>query len=98
MNELIKRLRVQAKLTRHYCPHEKMKTLEENAADAIEKLQAENKQLRKDLNEYSCCELCKHLSTDNCGEGTCHICNVDCVCKTCDSHSNWEWRGVQDNE
>ena len=45
MNELIKRLRVQAKLTRHYCPHEKMKTLEENAADAIEKLQAENDDL-----------------------------------------------------
>lgn len=45
MNELIKRLRAQAKLTRHYCPHEKMKTLEENAADAIEKLQTENDDL-----------------------------------------------------
>ena len=47
MNELIKRLRVQAKLTRHYCPNKKMKTLEENAADAIEKLQAENERLKK---------------------------------------------------
>ena len=52
MNELIKRLRVQAKLTRHYCPHKKMKTLEENAADAIEKLQAENERLKKALQEW----------------------------------------------
>ena len=52
MKELIKRLRAQAKLTRHYCPHEKMKTLEENAADAIEKLQAENEQLKKALQEW----------------------------------------------
>lgn len=52
MNELVKRLRAQAKLTRHYCPHEKMKTLEENAADAIEKLQAENERLKKALQEW----------------------------------------------
>lgn len=52
MNELIKRLRAQAKLTRRYCPHEKMKTLEENAADAIEKLQAENERLKRALQEW----------------------------------------------
>ena len=52
MNELIKRLRAQAKLTRRYCPHEKMKTLEENAADAIEKLQAENERMKKALQEW----------------------------------------------
>lgn len=52
MNELIKRLRAQAKLTRNYCPHEKMKTLEENAADAIEKLQEENERLKKALQEW----------------------------------------------
>lgn len=52
MNELIKRLRAQAKLTRRYCPHKKMKTLEENAADAIEKLQAENERLKKALQEW----------------------------------------------
>ena len=46
MKELIKRLRMQAKLTKHYCPTAKIPTLEENAANAIEKLEAENERLK----------------------------------------------------
>ncbi len=45
MKGLIERLRMQAKLTKRYCPTAKIPTLEENAANAIEKLQAENNEL-----------------------------------------------------
>ena len=94
MNELIKRLRVQAKLTRHYCPHEKMKTLEENAADAIEKLQAQLEQTRKERDAIAKelfnlavtvetkCQYCKHNYTITCG--------------VCSNGSKWEWRGIQE--
>lgn len=46
MKELIERLRKQAKLTKRYCPTAEIPTLEENAANAIEKLQAENERLK----------------------------------------------------
>ena len=52
MTDLINRLRAQGKLTRHYCPHKKLKTLEENAADTIEKLQAENERLKRAIQEW----------------------------------------------
>lgn len=52
MKELIERLRMQAKLTKRYCPTAKIPTLEENAANAIEKLQAENERLKKALQEW----------------------------------------------
>ena len=52
MTDLINRLRAQGKLARRYCPHKKLKTLEENAADTIEKLQAENERLKGAIQEW----------------------------------------------
>lgn len=52
MKELIERLRNQAKLTRRYCPTTKIPTLEENAANAIENLEAENERLKRALQEW----------------------------------------------
>lgn len=52
MEELIKRLRMQAKQTKRYCPTDKIPTLEENAINAIEKLQAENERLKRAIQEW----------------------------------------------
>ena len=52
MKELIERLRKQAELTKRYCPTTKIPTLEENAANAIEKLEAENERLKRAIQEW----------------------------------------------
>lgn len=62
MKELIKRLRTQAKLTKYYCPTAAIPTLEENAADAIEKLNTWNDELLKEVAWLRSCKNCKIYS------------------------------------
>lgn len=50
------------------------------------------------------CQFCKH-SIDNAGidfekclqMNNCNECTMDCACKHCSGNSNWEWRGVCDD-
>ena len=91
MKELIKRLRHIAK----YNPITFNAEAENQAASAIEKLQAELEQVRKEKDALAKelfglaettetkCNYCKHSYTITCG--------------VCSKGSKWEWRGVKED-
>ena len=91
MKELIKRLRHIAK----YNPITFNAEAENQAASAIEKLQAELEQVRKEKNA---------LANDLFGlsatiETKCHYCkhNYTITCGVCSNGNKWEWRGIQED-
>ena len=66
-----------------------------DAADALEKMEAENAQLRRerdaavaDLERVRSCTVCKYCDSLRLP--------IPEVCQRCTHASNWEWRGVQE--
>lgn len=67
------------------------------------KLEAENKQLRrerdqaiKDLRHNDACEVCIGFNDQEDCDCECLDCKLKCRCKNCIDESLWQWRGVQE--
>ena len=67
------------------------------AANAIERLTAENAALLEYAKLFTGCDTCRHgnyCKTDS----ECNACEQDvkgnCYCKDCERGSNWTWRGL----
>lgn len=73
----------------------------QEAADALEQLQAENEKLKAErdlaielLRGY--CHACKNY-TPNHNEGPCAGCKHEYFqCRNADARDNWEWRGAKE--
>ena len=92
MAELIKRLRHIAK----YNPITFNAETENQAASAIEKLQAELEQTRKERDALAKELLDLAVIT----ETRCHYCkhNYTITCGVCSNGSKWEWCGVEEDK
>lgn len=67
----------------------------QEAADALEQLQAENGRFKrerdaavKDLGKIKSCKVCKHCDSLKT--------LISKICKECTHGSNWEWRGMKE--
>ena len=92
MTELVKRLRHIAK----YNPVTFNAEAENQAASAIEKLQAQLEQTRKERDILV--KALFNLSVTV--ETKCHYCKHTCTitCGVCSNGSKWEWRGVEEDK
>ena len=67
------------------------------AANAIERLTAENAALLGYVKLFAGCDMCRHSNYCK-TDCPCDECEQDvkgnCYCKDCERGSNWEWRGL----
>lgn len=81
--------------------HEDKQRCQENlldkAAEAIERLTAENAELLGYVKLFAGCDMCRHSNYCK-TDCPCDECEQDvkenCYCKDCERGSNWEWRGL----
>lgn len=70
-----------------------------DAADLLEKLNAERDAAVKDILARDHCDVCKHNhgDSDQCeaNEYDCNGCKAPCMCASCRDESNWQWRGLE---
>lgn len=76
-----------------------------NANLAREKAEIQAQELMEALKKTDVgCLYCKHAHDDEAAtrciesQSECDICPVPCVCRTCKSNSNWEWKGEGKND
>ena len=94
MKELIEKLRKVGTLCGDYHQFSTAKTITQEAADAIEKLQAELEHTRKEKDALAK-ELFNLAVT---AETKCDYCKHNCTitCGVCSNGSKWEWRGTKE--
>ena len=68
-----------------------------DAADLIERLEKEKAALLEYAKKSVGCEQCANYRP-RCDAVDCNQCAEDCPCQTCKRGSEWEWRGLEDND